>query len=70
MIKNVIISGLIIIVMLCWIKVDPECMAPEDPDTVVIEYKCSELSDYENVPEEIADECRSKAEKATNNKKM
>jgi len=70
MIKNVIIGGLVFIVALCWIKVDPECMAPDDPDVVIIEYKCSELTDYEDVPEEVADECRNKAEKATNNKKI
>jgi len=70
MIKNITIVLLALGVALCWIKVDPECMAPDDPDTVVIEYKCSELTDYEDVPEEVTDECRNKAEKATNNKKL
>lgn len=53
---------------MCWIKVDPECMAPEDPDVVIIEYKCSELDEYEDIPEEVVDECRIKAETATNKK--
>jgi len=70
MIKNVIIGGLLVIPVLFWIKVDPECIAPDDPDTVVIEYKCSELLEYDDIPEEVADECRIKAEKATNNKKL
>lgn len=70
MIKNVFIAVLSFGVALCWIKVDPECIAPNDPDVVVIEYKCSELLDYENVPEEVIDECRNKAEKSTNNKKI
>ena len=70
MIKNTIIVLLGLGVALCWIKVDPECMAPDDSDTVIIEYKCSELTDYEDVPEEVADECRVKAEKSTNNKKI
>ena len=70
MIKNLFIVLLTLGVALCWIKVDPECMAPDDPDTVVIEYKCSDLIDYEDVPEEVVDECRIKAEKAINNKKM
>jgi hypothetical protein len=70
MIKNIIIGGLIVVVALCWIKVDPECMAPDDPDVVIMEYKCSELLEYEDVPEEVADDCRNKAEKATSNKKL
>jgi hypothetical protein len=70
MIKNVIIGGLLCVVALCWVKVDPECMEFDDPDTVIMEYKCVELSEYETIPEEVVDECRIKAEKATNNKKL
>ena len=70
MIKNVIIGGLLCVVALCWLKVDPECMSPDDPDTVVIEYKCSGLLEYDDIPEEVADECRIKAEKSVNNKKL
>jgi hypothetical protein len=68
MIKNVIIGVLGVAVIMCWIKVDPECMAPEDPDSVIIEYKCSELDEYEDIPEEVVDECRIKAETVTNKK--
>ena len=70
MIKNLIIGLLLIVVALCWVKVDPECMAPDDPDTVIIEYKCSELDEYEDIPEEVVDECHVKAEKSVNNKKL
>ena len=70
MIKNVIIGVFGLAVIMCWIKVDPECMAPDDPDTVIIEYKCSELDEYEDIPEEVVDECRVKAEKSVNNKKL
>lgn len=70
MIKNVIIGGLLVIPVLFWIKVDPECITPDDPDSVIIEYKCSELDEYEDIPEEVADECRVKAEKSLNNKKL
>jgi hypothetical protein len=69
MIKNIILGGLLIIPVLFWIKVDPERTAPDNPDIVVIEYKCSELFKYNDTPEEVTDECRIKAEKATNNKK-
>lgn len=69
MIKNVIIGGLLIIPVLFWIKVDPECIAPDNPESVIIEYKCSELFKYSDIPEEVVDECRIKAEKAINNKK-
>ena len=69
MIKNVIIGVLLIIPVLFWIKVDPEYTSSDNPDTVVIEYKCSELFKYNDTPEEVVDECRIKAEKATNNKK-
>jgi len=69
MIKNVILGVLLIIPVLFWIKVDPERTVPENTDTVIIEYKCSELFKYNDTPEEVVDECRIKAEKAINNKK-
>ena len=69
MIKNVIIGGLLVIPVLFWIKVDPECIAPDNPESVIIEYKCSELFKYSDIPAEVVDECRIKAEKAINNKK-
>jgi hypothetical protein len=70
MTKNVIIAILAFGAALYWIKVDPECIAPNDPDAVVVQYKCSKLIEYQDVPEEVIDDCRNKAEKATNNKKM
>lgn len=52
-----------------WIKVDPECVNPnEDPNLVVIEYLCSELSEYENVPPEVVEECKDRANKSINHK--
>jgi hypothetical protein len=68
MTKNIIIIVLALAVMMCWIKVDPECMAPDDPDSVVIEYKCSELVEYEDIPKEVTDECRDRANQSTNHK--
>lgn len=68
MIKNVIITGLVFVAVMCWLKVDPECVKTEDPNSVIIEYECSNLNDYENVPEEVVDECKSRAVEATHKK--
>jgi len=69
MIKNVIIAGLSLIVVMCWIKVDPECVNNgEDPNAVTIEYQCSDLEDYENVPPEVIEECRDRANQSTKHK--
>lgn len=69
MIKNVIIVLLSFIVVMCWIKVDPECSVNyDDPNAVTIEYQCSDLSDYENVPNEVVEECRDRANQSINHK--
>ena len=69
MIKNVIIAGLSLVVLMCWIKVDPECVNNfDDPNAVTIEYQCSDLSDYENVPPEVVEECMNRADQSTKHK--
>jgi hypothetical protein len=69
MIKNVIIAGLFLLTLLMWVKVDPECVINyDDPNAVTIEYQCSDLSDYENVPPEVVEECRDRANQAINHK--
>lgn len=69
MLKNVIIAGLSVIVIMCWIKVDPECVNnSDDPNVVTIEYQCSDLTDYENVPPEVIEECIKRADQSTNHK--
>jgi len=70
MLKNITIAGLSFVVLILWIKVDPECMKPDDLNSVIIEYECSNLDDYENVPEEVVDECKSRAVEATHKNKM
>jgi len=68
MIKNVVIAGLSVVALLLWMKVDPECVNTDDPNTVTIEYQCSDLSDYENVPPEVVEECRDRANQSVNHK--
>ena len=68
MLKNVIIVGLSVIVVMFWIRVDPDCMNPDDPNSVIMEYQCSDISDYEIVPPEVVEECTKRAEEATNHK--
>ena len=69
MLKNVIIVGLSFIVVMFWIKVDPECVNNgDDPNAVTIEYQCSDLEDYENVPPEVVDECTERAIQSTKHK--
>jgi hypothetical protein len=45
-------------------------MKPNDPNSVIIEYECASLSDYENVPPEVVDECKSRAVEATTHNKL
>ena len=69
MFKNVIIAGLSFIVVMFWLRVDPECVNNnEDPNAVTIEYQCSDLEDYENVPPEVMEECIKRANESTNHK--
>jgi len=69
MLKNVVIAGLSLLSLLMWMKVDPECVNNyDDPNTVTIEYQCSDLSDYENVPPEVVDECTERAVQSTKHK--
>jgi hypothetical protein len=69
MLKNVIIAGLSFITILLWMKVDPECAVNyDDPNAVIIEYQCSDLSDYENVPPEVVEECMNRANQSINHK--
>ena len=69
MLKNVIIAGLSFVVLMLWIKVDPECAVNyDDPNVVIIEYQCADLSDYENVPPEVIEECRDRANQSVNHK--
>ena len=70
MIKNIIIVGFAFVVVMFWLKVDPECVKTADPNSVIIEYECSNLDDYENVQEEVVDECKSRAVEATHKNKM
>ena len=69
MLKNVIIVGLSLVAVLLWMKVDPECsINHDDPNSVTIEYQCSDLSEYESVPIEVVDECRDRANQSSNRK--
>ena len=69
MIKNVVIAGLSVVALLLWMKVDPECVNNfDDPNMVTIEYQCSDLSDYENVPPEVVEECMNRADQSTKHK--
>ena len=70
MIKNIIICILGLGVALCWLKIEPEFIKPDDPNSVVIEYKCSGFDDYVNLPTEVVDECKSRAEESTRKNKM
>lgn len=57
MLKNIIIIILTLLVVLFWLSEEPE---DYDPDGVIIEYRCSDLEDYESVPPEVLEECRSR----------
>ena len=56
-IKNILIVILTIAVFLFWVSADEDI---DSSDSVTIEYQCGELPNYENIPPEVVDECRSK----------
>jgi len=61
--KNILIILLSLLTVIFW-------LSPEDDeyeeDSVIIEYNCSQLDDYESVPYEVRDECK-KRQKVKNN---
>ncbi len=65
--KNTIIVLLLILVLLLWTR--PDTMEVEDQDLVTIEYQCSAIEQYENVPPEVLQECRIRNQKPSLGKK-
>ena len=65
MTKNFTIGALLIITILLALRPDPEGMCTDGPNTVVIEYECSSLDDYDHVPLEVTNECRNRAIEST-----
>lgn len=66
MLKNIVITILTILVVLFWLSADSGDDF-DDPDAVVIEYNCSTLDEYENVPSEVLKECRARKKVLTRN---
>lgn len=66
MLKNIIILILAVIVTLFWLGADSNEDEFSDPDSVIIEYTCSALNEYEAVPPEVIRECRNRMELTTN----
>jgi hypothetical protein len=62
MTKNFTIGVLLVLTVMLAVRVDPECANTDDPNTVVIEYECATIDDYENVPPEVIEECRQRNE--------
>ena len=50
--KNVLIIVLTILIVLFWLSPEED----EDLDSVTVEYQCSLLDTYENVPDEVKEE--------------
>lgn len=56
-----------IVVFIYWMSVPLEDFLDEgDPDSVVIEYQCSQLDEYESVPDEVKEECINRRAKIYN----
>jgi hypothetical protein len=66
MLKNIVITILTILVVLFWLGADSGDDF-DDPDAVVIEYKCSTLSEYDHVPTEVIEECLIRYRQLTKN---
>ena len=66
MLKNTIILILAVIVILFWLSADSYEDEFIDPDSVIIEYNCSVLNQYEMVPSEVIRECKNRMELTKN----
>lgn len=60
MLKNIIILILAIVILIFWTKDESEDSVSNNPDDVTIEYKCSELDEYESIPPEVLEECKNR----------
>lgn len=60
MLKNITIVILSLIIVIFWLKEEPEDYDSDDQNDVTIEYKCNEINEYESVPKEVLEECRSR----------
>lgn len=60
MLKNIVIALLSIVIVLFWLKEEPEDIISNNPNDVVIEYQCSTLEDYQHVPPEVIEECQTR----------
>ena len=53
--KDILIVFGVIIAVIFWVAPDEDEF--EDPDTITIEYRCSIINEYKNVPPEVKEEC-------------
>lgn len=66
MLKNIIITILSLLIVVFWLREEPEDIVSDDPNDVTIEYKCNDLNEYEHVPPEVSEECASRGFSAKN----
>ena len=59
-IKSILVTLLVIALAYWWLR-----EGVEDPDFVTIEYQCSELDKYAQVPDEVVEECNKRFKKHT-----
>jgi hypothetical protein len=57
-IKSTIITVLVVIGMFWFVR-----ESTDDPDYIVLEYQCSKLDTYEQVPDEVTEECNKRKAK-------
>ena len=55
--KNITIVIMTIVIMILWTA--PEDFYDSDEDSVILQYKCAIINDYEQVPNEVLAECKS-----------
>ena len=65
--KDTVILLLLIVILLLFTR--PDMQDSEDPDFVTIEYQCSDLAQYENVPPEVTLECTNRKSSIISGKK-
>ena len=57
-VKSILVTLFVLAGVYWWLR-----EGTEDPDYVTIEYQCSELNKYQQVPDEVIEECNKRFKK-------
>ena len=57
-IKSILVTFAVFAIIFWWVR-----ESTDDPDYVTLEYQCSKIDTYNQVPDEVTEECNKRREK-------